>query len=141
MKGVYWDWYGKNNCKKRNRKTIEETKRGAGVYPGTDGRSAGCIRNSVQKDGKRSYNISVKTLRKLKGFTSISIDYLMFGEQKAYEDIWMQLQTVDHFTKMKLLFRLIVYFGTDSSDCFADRRQEEEFSGFLDEWVEKYFSE
>ena len=33
------------------------------------------------------------------------------------------------------------YFGTDSSDCFADRRQEEEFSGFLDEWVEKYFSE
>lgn len=88
-----------------------------------------------------SYNISVKTLRKLKGFTSISIDYLMFGEQKAYEDIWMQLQTVDHFTKMKLLFWLIAYFGTDSSDCFADRRQEEEFSGFLDEWVEKYFSE
>lgn len=87
-----------------------------------------------------SYNISVKTLRKIKGFTGISIDYLMFGEQKVYEEIWMQLQSAEHFTKLKLMFRLIAYFGTDSSDCFVDRKQEERFSRFLDEWVEKYFN-
>ncbi|MDE7157052.1 MAG: helix-turn-helix transcriptional regulator [Lachnospiraceae bacterium] len=87
-----------------------------------------------------SYNISVKTLRKLKGFTGTSIDYLMFGEQKPYEDIWMQLQTADHSTKMKLLFRMIAYFGTNSSECFVDKEQEEEYSRFLDEWVKKYFS-
>ncbi|MCI8670238.1 MAG: helix-turn-helix transcriptional regulator [Lachnospiraceae bacterium] len=91
-----------------------------------------------QKMESGRYNISVKTMRKLKGFTSVSIDYLMFGEQKTYEDIWIQLQTVEHSVKMKLLFRLIAYFGTDSSDFFVDRKKEEVFSGFLDEWVEKY---
>lgn len=82
-----------------------------------------------------SYNISVKNLRRLKELTGISIDYIMFGEQEEFEEIWMSLENSDNLTKMKMLLRLVAYFGVDSRECFSDRKKEEEYIAFLEEWM------
>ncbi len=83
-----------------------------------------------------SYNISVRTMRRLKKVTGVSIDHLMFGEQKTFDDIWTLLQSSDNEIKMKLLLRLIVYFGIDSRECYIERKCEEKYSMILDEWVQ-----
>lgn len=82
-----------------------------------------------------SYNISVKNLRRLKELTGISIDYIMFGEQEEFEVIWMSLENSDNLTKMKMLLRLVAYFGVDSKECFSERKKEEEYIAFLEEWM------
>lgn len=82
-----------------------------------------------------SYNISVKNLRRLKELTGISIDYIMFGEQEEFEEIWMSLESSDNLTKMKMLLRLVAYFGVDSRECFSERKKEEEYIAFLEEWM------
>lgn len=82
-----------------------------------------------------SYNISVKNLRRLKELTGISIDYIMFGEQEEFEEIWMSLENSDNLTKMKMLLRLVAYFGVDSRECFSERKKEEEYIAFLEEWM------
>ncbi len=88
-----------------------------------------------------SYNISVRTMRRLKEITSISVDYLMFGEQKEFDDIWLLLQSAENSTKMKTLLRLIAYFGVDSIECHTGKKQEEEYAEFLDEWMKKIESD
>ncbi len=82
-----------------------------------------------------SYNISIKNLRRLKELTGVSIDYIMFGEQKEFEEIWMSLESSDNLTKMKMLLRLVAYFGVDSRECFSERKKEEEYIAFLEEWI------
>ncbi len=84
-----------------------------------------------------SYNISVKNLRRLKELTGISIDYIMFGEQEEFEEIWMSLENSDNLTKMKMLLRLVAYFGVDSRECFSERKKEEEYIAFLEEWMKR----
>ncbi len=84
-----------------------------------------------------SYNISVKNLRRLKELTGISIDYIMFGEQEEFEEIWMSLENSDNLTKMKMLLRLVAYFGVDSKECFSERKKEEEYIAFLEEWMKR----
>ena len=49
------------------------------------------------------------------------MDYLMFGEQKEFGEIWMSLQSSDNLTKMKMLLRLVTYFGMDSRECFYNK--------------------
>ncbi len=82
-----------------------------------------------------SYNISIKNLRRLKELTGVSIDYIMFGEQKEFEEIWMSLESSDNLTKMKMLLRLVAYFGVDSRECFSEWKKEEEYIAFLEEWI------
>lgn len=84
-----------------------------------------------------SYNISIKNLRRLKEITGVSVDYLMFGEQKEFEEIWMSLQSSDNLTKMKMLLRLVAYFGMDSRECFVERKREEEYIAFMEEWMKR----
>ncbi len=54
-----------------------------------------------------NYNISIRTMRRLKKVTGASIDHLMFGERKSFDDIWRLMQNSDNIVKMKLLLRLI----------------------------------
>lgn len=84
-----------------------------------------------------SYNISVKTLRKLKEVTGVSVDYIMFGEGKEYEDIWLLLQNSENKIKLKMLLRLLIYFGYDVQDCYKEQRQEKKYSELLDKLMEE----
>lgn len=86
-----------------------------------------------------NYNISVRTMRRLKKVTGVSIDHLMFGDRKSFDEIWMLLQSSDNAVKMKLLLRLIVYFGIDSRECCVERKCEEKYSVILDDWVTDIF--
>ncbi len=86
-----------------------------------------------------NYNISIRTMRRLKKVTGVSIDHLMFGDRKSFDEIWRLLQDSNNEVKMKLLLRLIVYFGNDSRECFVEQKSEENYSKMLDEWVTDIF--
>ncbi len=49
------------------------------------------------------------------------MDYLMFGEQKEFGEIWMSLLSSDNLTKMEMLLRLVTYFGMDSREYFYNK--------------------
>ncbi len=49
------------------------------------------------------------------------MDYLMFGEQKEFGEIWMSLLSSDNLTKMEMLLRLVTYFGMDSREYFCNK--------------------
>lgn len=84
-----------------------------------------------------SYNISVKTLRKLRETTGASVDFIMFGEGKEYEDIWLLLQNTENKTKLKVLLRLLRYFGYDSRECRVEPGEEQDYAAFLDTLMEE----
>lgn len=84
-----------------------------------------------------SYNISVKTLRKLRETTGVSVDFIMFGEGKGYEDIWLLLQNTENKTKLKVLLRLLRYFGYDSRECRVEAEEEQDYAVFLDTLMEE----
>lgn len=70
-----------------------------------------------------SYNISVKNLRRLKELTGISIDYIMFGEQEEFEEIWMSLENSDNLTKMKMLLDWWLTLGWIAGNVFRNERK------------------
>ena len=74
-----------------------------------------------KKMEKGSYNISVKTLRRLKEKFNVSIDYIMFGEQISFNHIWMLMQSSQNSVKLKLLLRLLAYFQKDCRECFVEK--------------------
>lgn len=78
-----------------------------------------------------SYNISVKTLRRLKERFNVSIDYLMFGEQISFDSFWMLIQSSRNSVKLKLLLRLLVYFQKDSRECFVEKKQDEDYMEYF----------
>ena len=82
-----------------------------------------------------SYNISVKTLRKLRETTGVSIDFMMFGEGKEYEDIWLLLQNSENRIKQKVLLRLLRYFGYDSRERRLETEQELDISEKLEKII------
>ncbi len=84
-----------------------------------------------------SYNISIRSLRKLKEITGISIDYIMFGEGKKFDDIWILLQNSENSVKLKVLLRLLRYFGYDSQNSYFEHEQEAKYSEFLDTLIDK----
>lgn len=56
--------------------------------------------STVKKMETGEYNISLDTQRKLKNtFNNISIDYLLFGEQKNLDHIWGQIMILDEWHK------------------------------------------
>ncbi len=83
-----------------------------------------------------SYNISVKTLRKLREVAGISIDYIMFGEGQKYEDIWLLLQNAENKTKLKMLLRLLIYFGYDIEECYREQETEKKYSELIDKLID-----
>lgn len=83
-----------------------------------------------------SYNISVKTLRKLKEVAGISVDHIMFGEGQKYEDIWLLLQNSENKTKLKMLLRLLIYFGYDIEECYREQEDEKQYSELIDKLID-----
>lgn len=68
--------------------------------------------STIKKMENGEYNISVDTQRKLKKtFGDISIDYLLFGDQKGINDLWTQIMVLDQWEKFIILQRLLAYFG------------------------------
>lgn len=68
--------------------------------------------STIQKMENGKYNISVETQRKLKKvFSDISIDYLLFGEQKEVNELWKQIMDLEDWDKFIILQRLLVLLG------------------------------
>ncbi len=84
-----------------------------------------------KKMEKGSYNISVKTLRRLKEKFNVSIDYIMFGEQISFNQIWMLMQSSQNSVKLKLLLRLLAYFQKDCRECFVEKKQDEVYMEYF----------
>lgn len=84
-----------------------------------------------KKMEKGSYNISVKTLRRLKEKFNVSIDYIMFGEQISFNHIWMLMQSSQNSVKLKLLLRLLAYFQKDCREYFVEKKQDEEYMEYF----------
>ncbi len=84
-----------------------------------------------KKMEKGSYNISVKTLRRLKEKFNVSIDYIMFGEQISFNHIWMLMQSSQNSVKLKLLLRLLAYFQKDCRECFVEKKQDEVYMEYF----------
>ncbi len=78
-----------------------------------------------------SYNISVKSLRRLKEIFNVSIDYLMFGEQISFDRIWMLLQSSRNSVKLKLLLRLLLYFQKDCGESFVEKKRDVEYMEYF----------
>lgn len=70
--------------------------------------------STIKKMETGEYNISVDTQRKLKKtFGDVSIEYLLFGEQKGVNDLWTQIMVLDQWDKFIILQRLLALFGLD----------------------------
>lgn len=68
--------------------------------------------STIQKMESGEHNISVETQRKLKKtFNDISIDYLLFGEQKEVNELWKQIMELEQWDKFIILQRLLALLG------------------------------
>lgn len=68
--------------------------------------------STIQKMESGEHNISVETQRKLKKtFADISIDYLLFGEQKKVNELWKQIMELEQWDKFIILQRLLALLG------------------------------
>lgn len=84
-----------------------------------------------------NYNISIKTLRKLKEVSGVSVDYIMFGEKNEFGDIWNLLLNSENKTKLKVLLRLLLYFENDCDEKFTESRQELRYLKILEKVMDK----
>lgn len=60
---------------------------------------------------------------------------MMFGEGKEYEDIWLLLQNSENRIKLKVLLRLLRYFGYDSRERRLETEQELDISEKLEKII------
>lgn len=67
-------------------------------------------------------NISIANLRILHERLGTSADYLLFGTSSDFEQIWSQISSSPETVKLKLLLRMIYYFGDRKGDAY-DRQE------------------
>lgn len=89
--------------------------------------------NSIKKMEKGEYNISINNLRKLHQEYKISTDYLLYGKQESIDDIWFQLQNADDNVKIRILMRLIRYFGCEDRNFYIDKEKNGEIFATIEE--------
>lgn len=57
-------------------------------------------------------NISIANLRLLHDRLGASADYLLFGRSSDFEQIWNHISSSPETVKLKVLLRLLYYFGS-----------------------------
>lgn len=72
-------------------------------------------------------NYSLQMLEKLRNKCSLSSDYLLYGELKNIDDVWVEVENCHDFDKMRILVRLLNYF------C---RREPEAENSAVDKFLE-----
>lgn len=91
---------------------------------------------NYSKMERGNYNIAINTLRKLHEKYNISIDYLLFGQEPDKEKVWVEIKNMDDSDKMRILLRLLNYFGNEKTKHYAGRKEEvqifEHIEKFLD---------
>lgn len=55
-------------------------------------------------------NYSLQMLEKLRNKCCLSSDYLLYGELKNVDDVWIEVENCHEFDKMRILVRLLNYF-------------------------------
>ena len=124
-------------AKKETGERLKKVRESLGLTQGKFSEILGISVTLYKKMEGGSYNISVKTLRKLKQVTGVSVDYIMFGEGNEFKDIWFLLQNSENRTKLKVLLRLLMYFGYNSEEFYTERKKEEEYSALIDRLLEE----
>ena len=59
-------------------------------------------------------NISLKALRILKEQLDVSSDYILYGEEKDFEQTWLSYSNCNRKDKIKMFLKIINYFSNDS---------------------------
>lgn len=63
-------------------------------------------------------NISIANLHILHETLGISADYLLFGDSSDFDQIWTQISRSPETVKLKLLLRMLHYFGDAQDDAY-----------------------
>lgn len=82
--------------------------------------------NSIKKIEKGENNISISNLRKLYKELEVSSDYLLYGKANSASDIWFMLQNTDDNVKLRILLRLVQYFGCGNSNRYEGTAENKE---------------
>lgn len=68
-------------------------------------------------------NISIANLRLLHDRIGASADYLLFGSSSDFEQIWALVSSSPETVKLKLLLRMLYYFGDRRSDAYDKKKR------------------
>ena len=68
-------------------------------------------------------NISIANLRLLHERLGTSADYLLFGRSSDFEQIWTQISGSPETVKLKLLLRMLYYFGDRKGDAYDKEKR------------------
>ncbi len=97
--------------------------------------------STVKKMETGEYNISLDTQRKIKNtFNNVSMEYLLFGEQKGINDLWAQILVLDEWEKLVIFHRLFAHFGLDDKSI-ANRDIDEERLRRLIQYLKESFKD
>lgn len=97
--------------------------------------------STVKKMETGEYNISLDTQRKIKNtFHNVSMEYLLFGEQKGINDLWAQILVLDEWEKLVIFHRLFAHFGFDDKSI-ANRDIDEERLRRLIQYLKESFKD
>ncbi|MCM1158869.1 MAG: helix-turn-helix transcriptional regulator [Bacteroidales bacterium] len=95
--------------------------------------------STVKKMETGEHNISLDTQRKLRAaFEHISIEYLLFGEQREISDIWAQIMVLDEWDKLILFQRLLAHFGLNDKTLANKEIDEEKMRRMIQYFKESF---